>query len=244
MTFTASRVKQEIAKEGILPGSLFFATGRTTPVAWLKAKFSRNHEITYASEDGVEIHRDPKEQSPMAALALHWCSSILLIAVTAGLTVGTAYDFLVQLYSYVIIIFVGFWVSTGLLYCKFVRKDWVAEFRPWGGPTAAIIYWIATLFVLVTAFLKPSATYKETYPWFLVPTIGISTLFWGMLWWVGLHLVMRWRGQQLKVTRKPYILQDEENGEWVMKYEIIRHVWKASIAGSDSDSDDDDEFKP
>jgi len=40
-------------------------------------------------------------------------------------------------------------------------------------------------------------------------------------------------------------VQDEENGEWVMRYEIIRHNWKATVASSDSDVDDDeDEFKP
>ena len=39
MTFTAARVKQEIAKEGILPWSLVFATSHTTPFAWLSRKF-------------------------------------------------------------------------------------------------------------------------------------------------------------------------------------------------------------
>jgi amino acid transporter len=36
MPFTAARVKQEIAKEGILPFSLPFAAEHTTPWAWLK----------------------------------------------------------------------------------------------------------------------------------------------------------------------------------------------------------------
>ena len=40
------------------------------------------------------------------------------------------------------------------------------------------------------------------------------------------------------------LVQDEENGEWAMRYEIIRHVWKATVAASDSDLDDEDEFKP
>jgi amino acid transporter len=37
-TFTAARVNQEIAKEGILPFSLFFATSHPTPSAWLQSK--------------------------------------------------------------------------------------------------------------------------------------------------------------------------------------------------------------
>ena len=85
----------------------------------------------------------------------------------------------------------------------------------------------------------------QSYPWYLVPAIGISTIFWGVIWYFGVQLVMRWRGQRLQVTRKPYLVQDEENGEWVMRYEIIRHNWKATVASSDSDVDDDeDEFKP
>jgi hypothetical protein len=103
---------------------------------------------------------------------------------------------------------------------------------------------LATLFLLVTAFLKPSAALVENYPWYLVPAIGISTFFWGIIWYCGLQLVMHWRGQQLQVTRKPYIVQEEENGEWVMKYELIRHVWKATGTTSGSDLDDEDEFKP
>lgn len=141
MTFTASRVKQEIAKEGILPFSLIFATGKTTPIAWLQSRFSRKRANTNASEDGIENLPNPLEQSPMAALVLHWLSSLLLIAVTAGLTTATAYSFLVELYSYVLVVFIGFWTATGLLYCKFVRRDWVASFKPLGGSIAAIIYW-------------------------------------------------------------------------------------------------------
>jgi hypothetical protein len=52
---------------------------------------------------------------------------------------------------------------------------------------------------------------------------------------------MRWRGQELKVTRKPCIVQDGENGEWVMRYEIIQHVWRAAVGSNDSESDDEEE---
>jgi hypothetical protein len=147
MTYTASRVKQEIAKEGILPGALFFATGKTTPVSWIISKFSSKHRSKPLTEGGNSNSEDPLEQSPMAALALHWCSSLLLIGVTSSLPTDTAYTFLTQLYSYVIVVFISFWVTTGLLYCKFFQKNkhhkktWVSGFHPIGGSTAAIIYW-------------------------------------------------------------------------------------------------------
>jgi amino acid transporter len=74
MTFTAARVKQEIAKEGILPYSLFFATGHTTPIAWLKSRLTRT---TYPSRSHLTTTvnlEDHLEKSPMAALTLHWVS--------------------------------------------------------------------------------------------------------------------------------------------------------------------------
>lgn len=139
MTFTASRVKQEIAKEGILPWSLFFATGRTTPLSRLKARFRRRGQISQIETGGESP--SPLEQSPMAALGLHWLSSLVLLAVTAKLSVDAQYAFLISLYSYVMVVLVAFCTTTGLLYCKYLRKDWEGEFKLWGGATAAITYW-------------------------------------------------------------------------------------------------------
>ena len=234
MTFTAARVKMEIAKEGILPFSLTFATGRRTLIAWLRSKFTRT------KVDQTII--DPLEQSPIAALCLHWCSSMLLLAVTAGLKVDTAYTFLIALYSYTMIVFISFWVATALIYMKLSRRVFVSGFNI-AGPLPAIIYWFVTLFVLVTAFIKPTKNIKPSYPYFLVPVIGLSTILWGTAWWVGLKLIERWRGQTLRVERKPHVVQDEEEGEYVMKYETIRHVWRISVAVEDSDDPDDVDFR-
>ena len=134
MTFTASRVKQEIAKEGILPFSLFFATSHTTPFAWLKARWRPKPK----SETGdIQL-----EQTPMAALGLHWATSVVLVGVTAMLPPSTSYTVLVELYSYVVRILVPLVVSAGLLYLKFRRSmNWSAQanFRPWMSPLHAIL---------------------------------------------------------------------------------------------------------
>jgi len=68
-------------------------------------------------------------------------------------------------------------------------------------------------------------------PNFVVPTVGMSTIVWGVIWWLGLQLVMRQRGQRLVVTRHAYCDKSDEQGEWVLKYEIIDHVWKAESEG-------------
>jgi hypothetical protein len=77
----------------------------------------------------------------MAAFGLQWLSSLFLLAVTVKLSINTQYTFLVSLYSYTMVILVAFCTTTGLLYRKYIRRDWVGEFKPWGGPIAATIYW-------------------------------------------------------------------------------------------------------
>jgi hypothetical protein len=127
MTFTAARVKQEIAKEGILPYSLFFATGHTTPLAWLKSRLSRpqyNHRNSHISMN-VNLE-DHLEKSPMAALALHWVTSVVLVLVTIHMKPSEQYSILTGLYSYVNLNVVGLLVSGGLIYLKidsFLKGD-------------------------------------------------------------------------------------------------------------------------
>lgn len=225
MTFTAARVKQEIAKEGILPKSLWLATGKTTPTAKFLARITKKK-----GDANIVDGKEHLEQSPMAALALHWVSSIFLIAVTAKLKPGDAYSFLVSLYAYVIISVMGFFTSLGLVYAKYIRKDFVSQYSPFGGSTAAIIYCVCNAFFLVTAFLNPPNRLARTttaIPNYVVPTIGLSSVLWGVVWWLGLQLVMKQRGQRLVVTRTPFCDKGDDKGEWVLKYEIIDHVWRA-----------------
>ncbi|KAF2690577.1 amino acid transporter [Lentithecium fluviatile CBS 122367] len=231
MTFTAARVKQEIAKEGILPKSLWLATAKTTPTAQLLARITKRK-----GELELINGKEHLEQSPMAALALHWVSSVFLIAVTSRLKPNDSYNFLVSLYAYVIISVMGFFTSLGLLYAKYIRKDFVSQKPSFGGPTAAIVYCVCNAFFLITAFLTPPnhrARATSVMPNYVVPIVGLSSVLWGVIWWLGLKLVMKQRGQRLVVTRTPYCDKGDDKGEWVLRYEIIDHVWRAeSEAGS------------
>lgn len=131
MTFTASRgtslapiltsslivhcntVKQEIAKEGVLPFSKFFAMSNITPFAWMKGKA----QLPSSSEED--------ERSPMPALFLHWVFTMLLIAATSSLAPSVAYQVLVSLYSYTIVAMGGFLTAGGLLYLHWVKgSEW------------------------------------------------------------------------------------------------------------------------
>lgn len=221
MTFTAARVKQEIAKEGILPFSLFFATSHTTPVAWLSARFSSKKWPQHL------------EQTPMAALGLHWFSSVFLIAVTSVTTPEKAYTVLVNLYSYVIVAGLGLVVSGGLLMLYIDRsRQWRAyrNFKVLFAPLHAIIYFTVCIFVLYASFAKPpanspfSAIVNSGIQWFIVPAIGQSTWLWGVIWFAALHLFMRYRRKELVVTRLPYIEEDpDDHGQWIQRAEIVTH---------------------
>jgi hypothetical protein len=89
---------------------------------------------------------------------------------------------------------------------------------------------VCNAFFLITAFLNPPDLQGRTVsvmPNYVVPAIGLSSILWGVVWWLGLQFVMKQRGQRLVVTRTPYCEKGDEKGEWVLKYEIIDHVWRA-----------------
>ena len=238
MTFTAARVKQEIAKEGILPWSLFFATSYITPFGLWKSWMSGT------KSSGKEV-----EQAPTAAFCLHWFTSVLLILVTLPISDPTkSYSALVSLYSYVIVVLIGCWVSTGLLLIKLRRSKWhwqkTRRYRPWLSPAHAIIYAVATAFMLITAFIPPKrgSPYHQSvtgFPWYIIPAIGITAPFWGVLWYWGL-LIHEWRiGKQLEVSRTAYWIKDpdcdDEHVEYIQDLEIIDHFWQITARDNMSD---------
>ncbi|KAL9009116.1 MAG: hypothetical protein Q9173_005828 [Seirophora scorigena] len=226
MTFTASKaVKQEIAKEGILPFSLFFARSTTTPYAWLKHRFWRS--------DGGAL-----EQSPATALGLHWVFAIIMVAATSSTTPSVAFIVLVLLYAYLLVVVVGFFVASGVLYLRFTKKkEWTDNlgFQPWGGPTAAIIYSCTCAFMIVGVFITPGDTSPFSYATtgvrhYIVPTVGLCTLLIGYSYYlVFAKLIPRVRKKVLVVEREPIIVRQggRQDGEWVQILEVVEFWWAA-----------------
>ncbi|MCJ1391150.1 hypothetical protein MMC18_004012 [Xylographa bjoerkii] len=224
MTFTACRVKQEIAKEGILPCSKFFASNTTT----LGAKFwAKLHPQRAQQEEELE-------QSPTAALLLHWVFSVLLIAWTSGQTTAVAYQILIDLYTYVVMLVMSFFVATGLLYLKWrdpqAWKEMSVNFRPWGGPVAALLVSVVTAFLLVVAFVPPAADSPfslsaQGFEWYIIPTVGLGGLLLGVAYFIVFrYIVPRVKGEKLVVERVPIIVSDGHGG-WVQQHEIVKFQW-------------------
>jgi hypothetical protein len=196
----------------------------------------------------IHTATDHLEQTPIPALGLHWVSSIFLIAVTSYLKPRTAYNVLTSLYSYVIIILMGFLVSGGLLLLHLnPKRDWArkANFRPLGKyPLHAFIYFVVCGFLLFAAFAPPSASSafsprNSGLQWYIVPVIGMSTLFWGIIWWFGIQ-IMSWKWQRrLVVTRIPNIIVDTDDpGQYIMVAEIVDHAWLVAKPRSETSSED------
>ena len=220
-------VKQEIAKEGVLPFSLFFAGSTTTPWNRLMQWIRPSKDPSYQPE-----------QSPAAALFLHWIWSMVLIASTSPLIPTVAYATLVPLYSYTVVILVAFFVASGLLYLRYFsdeRHTWAnrAGFKPWGGPTAAIIYTVVSAFLLAANFVPPKpdspfAKAKTGVDWYVVPTVGWGMLLLGLVYYLIFnHVYPRYfrDGKVLVVDREAVIVH--EDGEYVQALEIVDFSWQA-----------------
>jgi amino acid transporter len=228
MTFTAARVKQEIAKEGIFGQrlSLFFATSYLTPLGLYRRWKS-----------DTEIDREDLEQAPSAAFLLHWFTSILLILVTYSIKdPRKTYSALVSLYSYVIILLTGTWVSIGLLIIKWRKDRWHWQsrrrYRPLISPVHVILYGTACSIMMVASFTPPQrgSPYHESvthYKWFIVPSIGISAPLWGLTYYALLVGYQRIKRLDLVVTRVPHWKPDPFcSGEYIQRAELIDLVWQ------------------
>jgi len=159
---------------------------------------------------------------------------MIMIGSTSSRIPDVAYTLLVSLYSYVVVVLVGFLVASGLLYLRYSEgKNWTnnAGFRPWGGPTAAMIYCIVCAFLLVAAFIPPSAgspfaKLSTGLEWYIVPTVGLSTLLLGYVYYLSFqYLVPRIKRKILVVEREAVLVK--ERGEWVQAVELVEASWVA-----------------
>ena len=182
-----------------------------------------------------ESQRPLPEQSPAAALLLHWIFCMLMIAATAGTVPQVAYTVLVSLYSYDAVILVRFFLAIGLLYLRWGpdRKTWrsTGGFKPWGGHTAPIIYATVLGFLLVTTFIRPDdgspfSRKEQGVEWWIVPTVGLGFLVLGYAYYLCFtEVIPRIRKEEFIVEREPVIVK--ERGEWIQALEVVKAYWAA-----------------
>ena len=222
MIYTASRVKQEISKEGIIPGSLFFAANADS----LAARLGNQPTLV----DGNEVAR---EQVPMAATALHLTFEIILV-LSVGLTLEPteAFNTLSYLYTYVVTGILGFLTVTGLLYLK--ADAWLSprkRGRHWerkSGWSLPFVGWLPCIvavaalgLMLFGAFVEPSRKGAGGQQWWLKPLIGWCCLSLSVIWWAGMKL-REWQGTyRIKRVRRTYVEAVDSDDELVQTAERI-----------------------
>jgi hypothetical protein len=182
------------------------------------------------------------EQTPHAALALHWFFSVLLIAATAALQPEKAFVVLASIYSYTMIVLVGFFVAGGLLYLhssqdrrwhekiRFGRVKFLRFGRDHrSAPCHALLYFAVCGFLMFMGLTPPSShsPFYNGDTWYIVPLIGITAPLWGVLWWLGIQMRCFMRAEKLVVTRVPGLEEDPDDpGQYILYAEVIDHAWQ------------------
>ena len=208
MTYTAARVKQEIAKEGILPFCSFFAN--PWPI------FNEDNQV------------------PLGALILHGTVSILFVLATAKLAPLQAYRILVGLYSYTIDAIFGVVLAVGIIVLRIRSRSFShRSFLPgWISIGAATIYGLSMAFPVAASFVPPSAEYLRYYagnvPWFTIATIGWCCIVLGALWFAGFKWVYQLKhkrsGEKLVIERE--LLIGGDDAAPCMEHETILFFWR------------------
>lgn len=232
MTYTAARVKQEIAKEGILPLRRFLASS------------VKSFRIPVRRLWGSKRETLP-EDVPLGALFLHFALTTILILATWQLTVANTYAVLVDLYSYTIDAVFGTVLGFGLVYMRlFSARDWAAHSRASGfrvpaavSVAAAAVFGIANLYPVAAKWVPPDAGTALPVPWFTTGVVGSVIMAAGTLWWVGFRWVVprvgrAHVGRVLLVTRKLWFT--EEVGYKVLEYEDVEFRWVTREMGGEA----------
>lgn len=227
-TFTGSRVKQEIAKEGILPWSHQLSADSKT----LVAKLTTPKNDSPSAIDNLEDH---EEQTPFMATLLHWSLAVFLVSVVGGVLPPTkAYKTLTYTKAYTIIGVMGLLTCGGLLYLKIdsalgknSRRKW-SENATWKGgfgPIPAIFATLSLAMLLFGSFAPPrSHNGDNIIQWWILPTVSWAVCSLGVAWWLGLQIIQWNRGEKLVRERIPFI-EIDGSGDPVQKVEQVMWSW-------------------
>ncbi|MDB5910822.1 MAG: Amino acid transporter [Massilia sp.] len=226
-TFTGSRVKQEIAKEGILPWSHQLSADSMTLVARLTTPREDRSAI-----DNIDGH---PEQTPLMATLLHWSLAVLLVAVVGGALPPTqAYKTLTYLKAYTIIGVMGLLTCGGLLYLKIdsalgdkSRRKWSekATWKTGFGPLPALFATLSLAMLLFGSFAPPDSHNSDgTIKSWILPTVSWAVCLLGVAWWLGLQLIGRRRKEKLVRQRVPFI-EIDATGQPIQRAEHVMWNW-------------------
>jgi len=262
MTFTAARgshvhqyinphllmrkiVKQEIAKEGILPFAKFFAQSKNISfgrfLKWIQSdKHSFiNKRFHFLLKQKWLDPRQHSQETPLGALFLHWTFTVIMIVGTINLKPAAAYGLLVELYTYTVVAIFGFAIAIGMLKLRFSsRERWreKSNANPFLSIIAALIFATASAYPIVASWVPPTREYLRNYKlaiaWYTTPTVAWSILCFGVVWYLGFlsYAARRARkdGVEFQVQKVPEFDRDPAlSGPPVQVHETVYIAWVA-----------------
>ncbi|KAL2204498.1 hypothetical protein CC79DRAFT_1276983 [Sarocladium strictum] len=232
-TYTAARMKQEIAKQGFIPFARFFATNTDVSIGRL-VKYLRNDKgwtVPFFS-----LPEEHQEATPVGALVLHMVACLVLIWSTYGFRPDDAYGILTNFSAYLITAFFGMFLALGILILRFygppateaarTQKDIPADtgtipggrrttdtwqdmvgtsVHKWLSIPTAILYFLGTAFPVGASWYKGTSSFGYSKAgWAVVPAVCWVILGIASFWWLGFVLAGRYRQH-----RKQEILRHE-----------------------------------
>lgn len=219
-TFTAARMKQEIAKQCYLPFSGFFAKDKDISLGrflmWLEsAKWNtKKRRLTFLNPAN---HR---EKTPVGAFTLHLASCIVLICATFGAKSNDAYNVLSSLFSYLLAAWFGAFLALGILILHFrgppatqpvqtpnhpsapgqpaVNRTWreitKGSVNPKLSIVCAVIYLIGSLYPVIASWVPPPKSHnRPSAAWYIVPVSAVCILVFSTIWFYGFLGIARYR---------------------------------------------------
>lgn len=239
-------VKQEIAKEGILPWSKFFGQSKNLSLGRFLLRIQRK-ENSFANKHLAFLLKQPwmqasehTQETPFGALLLHWSFTVIMLLATISLKPAIAYALLVNLYSYTVVCFFGALLSVGMLKLRFSStQQWrkKSPANPFLSIISATVFLLGSAYPIIASWVPPSGqtVLKGAVPWFTTPTVAFGILGLGMLWYLGfiLHASRRARkeGLEFKVQKVPEFDRDGgDDGLPVQVHETVYMAWAAKEA--------------
>ncbi|KAK0703923.1 amino acid permease-domain-containing protein [Lasiosphaeria miniovina] len=230
-TFTAARVKQEIAKEGILPYPLLFASSYSFSI---RSGFRR----LPPSRSGYQLY---SSRAPAAALALHWVvTSIVILATVFGTVELSSSESRFDLSAYYLGI-AAFAYGLDIIWFS-VMGTGVLCLRLWPGTAATFA--ATNAFPLIAIWIPdPAAKFlsntSDSVAWYAPQTYGIAVLVFGVMYWLCFRFYIYHRkmkaGESLEIVRIP-IFWRSPIGELLQLYEIVKVRWTRYIQGEKRES--------
>lgn len=242
-TFTAARMKQEIAKQCFLPYASFFAKNKDVSLGrlltWLEGGNDRNPRGRRIKFLNPANHR---EKTPVGALILHLITCIILMMATYSTSGINAYKALSQLFSYILAAWFGTLLALGILILHFrgppatqpvqtpkhrnvpdqqpIRMSWNQMIKgtvnPKIGVVCAGLYLVGSLYPVIMGWVPPNLplTAADKIAWYVVPLAGWCVLAFSALWFLGFVAIATYRS---RVGRKKFVYITEPEFDWAQK---------------------------